>query len=222
MARRGRSFAVLVGLCAALMVASSASAASPWLSIRQQGVSAIGQRVDCTDNGDNTMACQAELLDAFKGTVKITGSRTVHADQVCYERLSATIDVETGDLIDGSAVAGCAVDTGKVTVRSLGSVVLASTRIDLTSLSCDESGCSEQPAGQVTVRGSWSSAGRPVVSREKFRFDDGMCTDVLASQGRVRQAAFSGTANGARIRADVAAVAAGTFRIKSRCLAGLP
>ena len=65
-------------------------------------------------------------------------------------------------------------------------------------------------------------AGRPVVSREKFRFDDGMCTDVLASQGRVRQAAFSGTANGARIRADVAAVAAGTFRIKSRCLAGLP
>ena len=42
--------------------------------------------------------------------------------------------------------------------------------------------------------------------------------DVLASQGRVRQAAFSGTADGKRIQADIAAVGAGTFRLKSRCL----
>ena len=46
-------------------------------------------------------------------------------------------------------------------------------------------------------------------------------TDVLASQGRVRQAAFSGTAYGKRIQADIAAVGAGTFRLKSRCLGGL-
>jgi len=221
MDRRRRSFAMLVGALAALLVASSAAAASPWLSIRQQGVSAIAQRVACTDNGDNTLSCEAELLDAFKGTVKITGSPTIHADQVCYERVSATVDADTGDVLDGSAVAGCAIDTGKVKVRSLGSVVLGSTRIDLASLTCGESGCLEQPAGQVTVRGSWSSAGRPIVSRDKFRFDDGMCTDVLASQGRVRQAAFSGTADGKRIQADIAAVGAGTFRLKSRCLGGL-
>lgn len=221
MARRRRSFATLVGLFAALVVASSVSAASPWLTIRQQGVSAIAQRVDCTDNGDNTVSCQAELLDAFKGTAKISGMPTIHTDQVCYERVSATLDADTGDIIDGSAVAGCALDTGKVRVRSLGSVVLGSTRIDLASLTCDDTGCSQQPAGQVTVRGSWSSAGRPFIDRAKFRFDDGICTDVLASQGRTRMATFSGTADGKRIAADMAAVGAGTFRIKSRCLGGI-
>ena len=222
MGRRRRWFAILVGLVAVLTVASSAAAASPWLSIRQQGVSAIAQRLDCIDNGDNTLSCEAEFLGAFKGTIKVTGSPNVHTDQVCYERLRATLDADTGDLLEGSAVAGCAFDSGKVRVRSLGSIVVGSTGIDLVSLTCDDTGCTEEPAGHATVRGTWTSAGRPMVSRLRFRFDDGICTDVLASQGRVREAGFVGSINGARMRSDVALVGAGTFRLKTRCLGGLP
>lgn len=222
MRSRRRSIAILVGLVAALTIASSAAGASPWLSIRQQGVSAIAQRIDCIDNGDDTLSCEAELLAAFKGTLKISGSSTVHTDQVCYERLAATLNANTGDLLDASSVGGCALDTGKVGVRGLRSIVLGTTGIDLVSVTCDEFDCVEEPAGHVTVRGAWSSAGRPMVSRLKFRFDDGICTDVLATQGRVREAGFRGTVDGTRLRSDIALVGAGTFRIKSRCLGGLP
>ena len=222
MRSRRRSIAVLVGLVAALTIASSAAGASPWLSIRQHGVSAIAQRLDCIDNADNTLSCEAELLAAFKGTLKISGSSTIHTDQTCYERLKATIDADTGDVLEGSSVAGCALDTGKVMVRGLRSVVLGTTRIDLVSLTCDELDCVEEPAGHVTVRGTWSSAGRPLVSRLKFRFDDGICTALLATQGRVREAGFGGSVDGARLRSDIALVGAGTFRIKLRCLGGLP
>jgi hypothetical protein len=217
MGRRRRSFAILVGLVAALTLASSAAAASPWLSIRQNGVSAVAQRLDCTDIGDTTLSCEAELLAAFKGTIKITGSPTAHTDLVCYERLSATLDADTGEIIDASSMAGCALDTGTVRVRSLGSIVLGSTVVDLVTLTCDEVDCTERPAGQVTVRGSWSSAGRPMVSRLKFRFDEGICTDVLASQARVREARFRGSVNGAGMGSDLALVGAGTIRIRSRC-----
>ena len=234
MGSRRRSAAILVGLVAALTMASSAAGASPWLSIGEHGVSAIAQRLDCIDNGDDTLSCEAELLAAFKGTIKITGSSTIHTDQVCYERLTATLDASTvelpcevadpatGDVLEGSSVAGCAFDTGKVRVRSLGSVVVGATGVDLVSLTCDDTGCSKEPAGQVTVRGSWSSAGRPMVSRLKFRFDDGICTDVLATQGRVRMAGFTGSADGTRLQADTALVGTGNFRIKIRCLDGLP
>lgn len=221
MHRRRRSIAILVGLVAALTIASSAAGASPWLSIRQQGVGAIAQRLDCIDNGDNTLSCEAELLGAFKGTLKISGSPTVHTDQVCYERLTATLNANTGDLLEGSSVAGCALDTGKVRVRSLRSIVLGTTGIDLVSLTCDEFDCVQEPAGHVTVRGTWSSAGRPLVSRLKFGFDDGICTDVLATQGRIREAGFRGSVDGTPLRSDIALVGAGTFRIKSRCLGGL-
>jgi hypothetical protein len=222
MGSRRRSTAILVGFIAALTIASSAAGASSWLSIRQNGVSAIAQRLDCIDNGDNTLSCEAELLAAFKGTIKITGSSTIHTDQVCYERLTATLDASTGDVLEGSAVAGCAFDSGKVRVRSLGSIVVGATGVDLVSLTCDDTGCSEEPAGQVTIRGTWSSAGRPMVSRLKFRFDDGICTDVLATQGRVREARFAGSVDGTRLRSDIALVGAGIFRIKTRCLGGLP
>jgi hypothetical protein len=89
-------------------------------------------------------------------------------------------------------------------------------------LTCDEFDCVEEPAGHVTVRGTWSSAGRPMVSRLKFRFDDGICTDVLAAQERVREAAFRGSVDGTPLASDIALVGAGFFRIKSRCLGALP
>jgi len=219
--RRRHSFALLVGLLAAMTVASSAAGSSAWLSIRKQGVSAAAQRLACDDNGDGTMSCSGELMVAFKGTIKITGSPTLHADEVCYERIDVLLDAETGDLIDGSAAAGCALDTGKVTVHGIGSVVVRSTRVDLVSLSCDENGCTETPAGHATVRGSWSSAGKPMVSRMKFRFDDGICTDILMSQGRARLATFRGYADGQRMRADVSLTGSGIARLKSRCLGGL-
>jgi hypothetical protein len=222
MSRQRRWTAILGGLVAALTIASSAAGSSPWLTIRQHGVSAIAQRLDCTDNGDNTLSCEAELLVAFKGTLRITGSPTIHTDQVCYERDSVTLDADTGDLLEGSAVAGCALDSGRVRVRSLRSIVVGATGIDLVSLTCDEFDCVEEPAGHVTVRGTWSSAGRPVVSRLKFRFDDGICTDVLAAQGRAREAGFRGSVDASPLASDLALVGAGNFRIKSRCLEPLP
>ena len=210
-----------MGLVGAITVASSAAGASGWETIRQQGVSALAQRLDCTDNGDGTLSCDGELMAAFKGTIKITGIATTKVDQVCYERVSATVDAETGDLIEGTAAAGCALDTGNVRARSLRSVTVASTRIELASLTCDESGCVESPAGHATVRGSWSSAGRALVSRSRFRFDDPLCTDVMQSQGRTREASFRGFVNGVRMRPAVALVGTGTFRLKSRCLGGI-
>jgi hypothetical protein len=222
MSRRPRSTAILGGLVAALTMASSAAGSSAWLSIRQHGVSAIAQRLDCTDNGDNTLSCEAELLVAFKGTLKISGTSTIHTDQVCYERDNATVDADTGDLIEGTAIAGCALDSGKVRVRSLGSIVVGATGIDLASLTCDDTGCSEEPAGHVTVRGTWSSAGRPVVDRLKFRFDDGICMDVLATQGRARLARFHGSVDGSPMASDIALVGTGNFRIRSSCLGELP
>lgn len=221
MRRRHRSIGLLVGLVAAITIASSASASNAWLTIRQQGVSALTQRLDCTDNGDGTLACVGELMAVFKGTIRISGTPTTKTDQVCYERLTATVDAETGDLLDGHAATGCALDTGHIRVRGLTSVTLASTRIELVSLTCDETDCVETPAGHVTVRGSWSGTGRALVSRQRFRFDDPVCTDILQSQGRARDAAFRGFVNGVRMAAGVSVVSSGMFRLKSRCLGGL-
>jgi hypothetical protein len=217
MRRRHRSIALVFGLLAAVTVAPAAAAASPWLTIREHGVSAMAQRADCADHGA-TLACEAELFVAFKGTIKVTGSPTVHTDQVCYLHVQATVDPDTGDLIDSTEAVGCALDTGKVRIRSIGSIVVGSTRIDLVSATCDENGCTETAAGHVTVRGSWSSAGRPAVSRFRFRFDDGFCTDVISTQGRQRIAAFRGFVDGSPMTADEALTGSGNFRIQSQCL----
>lgn len=222
MRRRSRTVAFLVGLVGALTIASSVLGASPWLSIRQQGVSAVSLHIDCIDNGDNTQSCEAEVLDVFKGKLKFTGSSTVHGQQVCYEKVTATLDSGTGNMIEGRGVFGCAFDAGTVKVRSLGSIVLASTHIDLATLSCDASGCAEAPGAQVTVRGRWTSPGRSLRSYTRFRFDDGICLAVAATQGRARQGTFRGTANGARIASDIALAAAGTFRLRTSCLGAPP
>ena len=221
MRRRHRSFALVIGLFAAMTIASSASGSSAWLSIRQQGVSAAAQHLACDDNGDGTMSCIGELMLAFKGKIKVTRSPATHVDEVCYERIDVRLDAETGELIDGSAATGCALDTGKVSVRGIGAVTVRSTRIELTSLNCDENGCTETPSGHATVRGTWSSAGKPAVSRLRFRFDDGICTDVLMAQGRARLATFRGFVDGQRMAADLALVGAGSTLLKSRCLGGI-
>ena len=221
MRRRVRGVACLAGLVAALTVASSAFAASPWISIRQQGVSATSQRIACTENGDGTLACEAELLDAFRGTLKFSGSPNLHAEQVCYQKVTATVDGETGALIEGSAVAGCTVDANKVTIRSLGSITLARTRIELTKLTCDAFDCTEQPGGHATVQGRWTSSGRAMRARDRETFDDGICIDVIAIQARGREARFTGTVNGSPLAADASIVSSGTFRLKIRCLAGV-
>ena len=219
MRRRARAIACLAGLVGALTIASSAFAASPWISIRQQGISAVSQRIACTENGDGTLDCEAELLDAFRGRLKVSGSSTLHAEQVCYQKVNATVDAETGDLIEGSAVAGCALDANAVKVRSLGSITLARTRIELTKLTCDALECTEQPAGHATVQGRWTSAGRAMRARDHFAFDDGICLEVVAIQARGRDAGFRGTVNGSPLAADVSFVSTGTFRLKVRCMA---
>lgn len=221
MRRRARAIACLAGLVGALTIASSAFAASPWISIRQQGISAVSQRVDCTENHDGTLSCEAELLDAFRGKLKFSGSPTVHAEQVCYQKLNVTVDAETGDLIEGSAVAGCALDANSVKVRSLGSITLARTRIELTRLTCDAVDCTEHAAGHATVQGRWTSAGRAMRARDRFAFDDGFCLEVVSVQARGRDAAFRGTVNGSALAADISLVSAGTFRLEVRCMAGV-
>jgi hypothetical protein len=221
MRRRARAIACLAGLVGALTIASSAFAASPWISIRQQGISAASQRVECTENGDGTLTCEVELLDAFRGRLKFSGSPTTHAEQVCYEKLNVTVDAETGELIDGSAVAGCALDANTVTVRSLGSITLARTRIELTKLTCDAFDCTEHSAGHATVQGRWTSAGRAIRARDRFAFDDGFCLEVVALQARDREARFRGTVDGSPLAADISLVSAGTFRLRVRCMAGV-
>jgi len=222
MRRRSRTVACLVGLVGALTVAASALGASPWLSVRQQGISAISIHMACADHGGGTQRCDAEILQVFKGKLKITGSPTLHGEQVCYEKVTATVDAETGDILDGHGVFGCAFDTGTVKVRSLASISLNTTHIDVSTLSCNASGCALEPGGQVTVKGKWTSAGRPWRSHARFRFDDGMCMTILATQGRARQGTFRGTADGARIASGTALVGAGTFLLRTSCLEAPP
>jgi hypothetical protein len=222
MRRRHRIVACLVGLIGALTISASAFGAGPWLSIRQQGVSAASVHIACTDNGDGTQSCEAEVLSAFRGKVKISGSPTLHGEQVCYEKLTATVDAATGDMIEGHGAFGCAFDAGTLKVRSLASIVLRSTRVDLATVSCNAAGCVTGPGGQVTVKGTWTSAGRALRSHSRFRIDDGMCLAVLATQARARQASFRGTAGGARITSDVALVGSGIFRFRTTCLEAPP
>ena len=102
--RMGASIAGVIG---ALMIASSALGASPWLSLRQQGVTAVSVHLACVDGRAGTLRCEAEILQAFTGRLKITGSRTEHAQLVCYQKLEATVDPETGETIDAHGVFGC-------------------------------------------------------------------------------------------------------------------
>ena len=131
------------------------------------------------------------------------------------------MDAETGELIDGSAVAGCTFDANTVTVRGLGSITLARTRIELTKLTCDAFDCTEQPAGHATVQGRWTSAGRALRARDKLAFDDGFCLEVIALQSRDREARFRGTVDGSPLVADISMASAGTFRLTVRFLAGV-
>src|ERR671931_336572 len=86
-----RVVAACVGILAALVLSTSALGASPWLTIREQGVGALSVHSACTDNGDGTMACESELLQVLVGKLKVSGSRTEHTDEVCYGRVTATV-----------------------------------------------------------------------------------------------------------------------------------
>jgi hypothetical protein len=218
-----RVWAAVAGTVAALAVASSALGASPWLSIRQQGVSAISQHVACVERGHGTSACEAEILQVFHGKLKISGIANQHADQVCYQKVTATVDTDSGELLEGRVSLGCGFDTGTIRVRNLSSITLAATSIDLLVIDCDETGCSDEiGVGQATLKAKWTGIGRATPSRGRFRIDDGTCIEVEAMRARVREATFSGTVNGAAIAADVALVGAGTFRFRSSCLIEAP
>ena len=142
---------------------------------------------------------------------------------MCYQKVTATVDTDSGDLLEGRVSVGCEFDSGTIRVRNLSSITLAATTIDLLVIECDETGCSDEiGAGQATLKAKWTGTGRATPSRERFRIDDGTCIEVEATQARVREATFNGTANGAAITADVALVGAGTFRFRSSCLIEAP
>jgi hypothetical protein len=215
-----RAVSVFLGILGALAMASSALGASPWFSIREHGVGAVSQHVACDDSRDGTTSCDIEILQVFKGTLKVSGSRTEHADEACYEHLTATLSDD--DVIDIRVVLGCALDPHTIRVRGLSSIVLRTTDIELTELTCDESGCSDARAGNVSVNGKWSGVGRVFPSHDRFRFDDEGCLEIDATQGRARNAHFAGTADGVSIESDEALVASGAFRLRTTCEYGAP
>jgi hypothetical protein len=221
MRHRRRAVSVFLGVLAALAVASSALGASPWFSIREQGVGAVSEQVTCDDIGHGRTACDVRVLQVFKGVLKVSGSRLERADEVCYERLTATLS-DDGELIDAQTAFGCAIDPHTVRVRGMSRVALRTTDIDLVALTCDEFDCAEAPAGRVSVDGRWSGVGRVFPSHDRFRFDDEGCLEIDALQGRARNANFAGTADGVGIDAELALIGAGTFRLRTTCQYGAP
>src|SRR5919198_4824364 len=206
---RARLISCLLAIVSVLVFASATAGASPWLSLRQHGVGAVSAQIGCTDNGDGTASCETEVLQVFQGTVKVTGDPTLHGQQVCYEKLSVTFDADSSLVIDGHGLFGCALDTGTIRTRQLSSVVLARTSLEVVELSCDASGCDSEQTRTVVVSAKWTGVGRTIPSRGHFRLDEGDCLDIESTQGRAREARFTGIADGVSITSDMSVVAAG-------------
>ena len=185
--------AIVLAIVTALLLAAPAAAASPWFSFSQSGTSAMADTSDCIENNDGTVTCAGESLFVFEGTMKASGARPTQGEQVCYSRFLETFNPETGEVIDFDNVSGCTLDAGTLTIDDLDSIVLAPTLIELMTFECDESGCTESPAGSTTVYGTWTGVGPVISQKGRFTWDDGVCVQVQADKGTIREASFTGS-----------------------------
>jgi hypothetical protein len=214
-----RRLGPIVAALVALIVMTGPVSAAPWQFVfREAGTSAFAESdATCTDNGDGTATCRGTVIDVFEGRSKERGTSTVHSERACYSKLSGTFDTETGEPIELSGVVGCAFDSGTISIRSLRSITLAATEIELIAVQCDADSCTEDIAGSIVVQGKFTGEGPVGRDRSKFRFDDGICIVADSSQGRFRGASFSGRADGVPFTSTAAAMGAGIFRLRMSC-----
>ena len=214
-----RRLGPIVAALAALIVMTGPVSAAPWqFTFREQGTSAFAEGdTNCTDNGDGTATCAGSIIDVFEGRSKERGSSTVHSERACYSQFSGTFDAETGEPIELSGVVGCAFDSGTISVRSLRSITLAATEIELIAVECGPDSCTEDFGGSVVVRGKFTAVGPIGRDRSKFRLDDGICILADSTQGRYRGASFSGSVDGVPFASAIAAMGAGAFRLRVSC-----
>ncbi len=214
-----RRLGPIVAALAALVLMTGPVSAAPWQFVfREMGTSAFAEAdATCTDNGDGTATCGGTVLDVFEGRSKERGTATVHSERACYSRFSGTFDTETGLPIDLSGVVGCAFDSGTISVKNLRSITLAATTIELIAVDCDLDSCTEDPAGDIVVKGTFRGVGPISRDRSKFRLDDGTCILADSGQGRFRDASFTGSVDGTSFTSAIGAMGAGTFRLRISC-----
>jgi hypothetical protein len=213
--RLGPIVAAFVGL----VVMAGPVSAGPWqLVYREAGTSAYTEfNASCADNGDGTETCEGTVIDVFEGSSKERGSRTVHSERACYSQLSGTFDIDTGEPLELSGVVGCAFDSRTISIKSLRSITLAATEIELIEVHCDLGGCTEEAAGSTVVQGKFTGTGPIGRDRSKFRLDDGVCILADSSQGRFRGASFTGRVDSIRMTSATAAMGTGLFRLRLGC-----
>lgn len=218
MASRRRLGPIVAALIALIVMTGPVSAA-PWQFVfREAGTSAYAEAdATCTDNGDGTVTCEGTVIDVFEGRSKERGTSTVHSERACYSRFSGTFDTETGEPIELSGVVGCAFDSGTISIKGLRSITLAATEIELIAVHCDADSCTEEVGGSIVVRGKFTGQGPVGRDRSKFRLDDGTCILADSSQGRFRGASFTGAVDGVPLTSAIAAMGAGTFRLRISC-----
>ena len=211
MRSRYKPASVVLAILAALLIAAPVAAANPWQTFKQSGTNAFVFAQVCTENPNRTVTCEGESLDIFEGTTRQSGQPTVSGERVCYGQFTDTFNPRTGEG-ESSGVFGCTLDAGTLTIDNLTSITLAPTVIELTALDCDSTGCTESPAGTITVHGTWTGVGPIVTQKGRFTFDDGTCIQVNADRGSFRQATFDGS-----IAATQAMMGEGTFTFRTSC-----
>jgi hypothetical protein len=218
MVSRRRLGPIVAALVALIVMTGPVSAAPLQFVFREAGTSAYAESdASCTDNGDGTVTCSGTVIDVFEGRSKERGTSTLHSERACYSKLSGTFDAETGEPIELSGVGGCAFDSRTISIKSLRSITLAPTEIELVAIQCDADSCTEDPAGSIVVRGKFTGEGPVSRDRSKFRLDDGTCILADSSQGRFRGASFTGSADGVPFTSTTAAIGAGMFRLRISC-----
>lgn len=202
---------VVLAIMATLIIAAPVAAADPWLTFKQAGTSAFASNVECVENPNRTVTCSGQSIDIFEGTTKQTGEPTRSGERVCYSEFTDTFNPRTG-VGESTGVFGCTLNAGTLAINNLTSITLAPTEIELTARECDSSGCTESPAGSITVHGTWTGVGPTVTQKGRFTFDDGTCIRVNADRGSFRQATFEGS-----IDATQAMMGEGTFTFRTSC-----
>jgi hypothetical protein len=213
---------------AALLALSAGSVAADTAPGRdgtftQNGTSADVFTSTCSPNGDDTTTCSEQGLSVFTGKMTDSVSGARHRNQVCVYASTYTYDDVTGDP-SGDPVfeSGCSVDlpAGTVSVgKSLSSVRLATTTVDVHEFVCDEVACEPGPGREVTVAGTWTGVGPTITSKYRSTFDDGTCRFDESGKVSNRSASFAGAIDGDGLGADVqASIASGRFSYRSRCI----
>jgi hypothetical protein len=206
----------------ALSAGSAAADTNPGLgTFTQNGKTADVYSGGCDSNGNGTSTCWDAGLSIFAGKMSDSFSGVSHANQVCANVDSYTVDDATGDYI-GEPVfeSGCKVDlpNGRLTFgRNLASATLATTTISIQQYVCDEYTCEPGASRDVIVGGSWTGTGPTYFQKSRSTSDDGTCRFNDSGKGYFREASFSGTIAGHGLEDAYGSISDGKFTYRSRC-----